>query len=163
MNWIDFSIIALIFSPLISGFLRGFNMAFFNLISWLLATLISLFFCLEFSVFLSSTINDQKPKTIASFFALFLITLIISRIIRMLFGETIKKANIRLTERLSGMIFGGLHGLLIITLLVMLAGLSNLPNEPWWMESKLLPPYQLTAIWLNNHIPSGLAEYIHYR
>jgi membrane protein required for colicin V production len=163
MIWVDFAIIGLVSSKLISGFLRGFNMAFFNLISWLLATIISLTFCIEFSVFLPSAISDQKLKISISFFALFLITLIMTRVIRVLFDETIKKSDIRLTERLSGMIFGGLHGLFIVMLLVMLTGLSSLPDEPWWKESKLLPPYQIAAIWLHDYIPSGIAEYIHYR
>ena len=86
-----------------------------------------------------------------------------TRVIRVLFGETIKKSDIRLTERLSGMIFGGLLGLFIVMLLVMLTGLSSLPDEPCWKESKLLPPYQMAAIWLHDYIPSGIAEYIHYR
>jgi len=36
-----------------------------------------------------------------------------------------------------------------------------LPDDLWWKESKLLPPFQLCAIWLRDHIPSGLAEYVH--
>ena len=51
----------------------------------------------------------------------------------------------------------------VVLVLVMLAGLTSLPNDLWWKESKLLPPFQISAIWLRDHIPSGLAEYIHYR
>jgi membrane protein required for colicin V production len=51
----------------------------------------------------------------------------------------------------------------VVLVLVMLAGLTSLPNDPWWKVSKLLPPFQISAIWSRNHIPSGLAEYINYR
>lgn len=61
------------------------------------------------------------------------------------------------------MILGNLHGMVVVVLLVMLAGLTSLPHEPWQQESKLLPPFQVCAIWLPDPILSGLAEYVHYR
>jgi membrane protein required for colicin V production len=81
----------------------------------------------------------------------------------MLLGESIKTTKLTFTERLGGMIIGVFRGMVIVVVLVMLAGLTALPNDLWWKESKLLPPFQIGAIWLRDHIPSGLAEYVHYR
>jgi len=161
--WIDYVIIGLVSSGLIIGLVRGFSLEFFSLVFWLLAIGIGLSFSSEFSVFLDSTISNPLPKIAASFLSLFLITLIVGSLIRMLLGEAINKSKLTFADRLGGMIFGIAHGMVIVVVLVMLAGLTALPDDLWWKESKLLPPFQLCAIWLRDHIPSGLTEYVHYR
>ena len=162
MIWIDYAITGVVSFGLIIGLLRGFRVEFFSLIFWMLATLIGLGFCREFSVFLDSTISNFIPKIAASFSLLLMITLIVGSLIRMLLGELINKPELTFVDHLGGMIFGLVHGMLVVVVLVMLAGLTALPDDLWWKESKLLPPFQIGAIWLRDHIPSGLAEYIHY-
>jgi len=161
--WVDYFIIGLIFIALIIGFLRGFSLEFFSLVFWLLAIGVGLSFSREFSIFLESAISNPLPKITASFFSLFLITLMVGGFIRVLLGESINKPELTFADRLGGVIFGALHGTAVVVVLVMLAGLTSLPDQLWWKESKLLPPFQLCAIWLKDRIPSGLAEYIHYR
>jgi membrane protein required for colicin V production len=163
MIWLDYFIIGLVLIGFISGFLRGFSLEFFSLVCWLLAIGIGLSYSREFSVFLESNISNPLPKITASFLSLFLITLIVGSFIRVLLGESIKKPGLTFADRLGGMIFGVLHGMVVVLVLVMLAGLTALPDDPWWKESNLLPPFQTYAIWLRDHIPSGLAQYIHYR
>ncbi|MDD1626998.1 MAG: CvpA family protein [Methylococcaceae bacterium] len=163
MIWIDYVIIGLVFIAFITGFLRGFSLEFFSLVFWLLAIGVGLSFSREFSVFLESIISNPLPKIAASFLLLFLITLIVGSLIRVLLGESIKKTTLTFTDRLGGMIFGALHGMVVVVVLVMLAGLTALPDDLWWKESKLLPSFQICVIWSRDHIPSGLAEYIHYR
>ncbi len=163
MIWIDYVIIGLVFIAFITGFLRGFSLEFFSLVFWLLAIGVGLSFSREFSVFLESIISNPLPKIAASFLLLFLITLIVGSLIRGLLGESIKKTTLTFTDRLGGMIFGALHGMVVVVVLVMLAGLTALPDDLWWKESKLLPSFQTCVIWSRDHIPSGLAEYIHYR
>ena len=163
MIWIDYVIIGLVSFGLIIGLLRGFSLEVFSLVFWVLAIGVGLSFSREFSVFLESTISNSLPKIAASFTLLFLITLIVGSLIRMLLGESINKPELTFMDRLGGMIFGVVHGMLVVVVLVMLAGLTALPDDLWWKESKLLPPFQIGAIWLRDHIPSGLAEYIHYR
>lgn len=163
MIWIDYVIIGLIFIALIIGFLRGFSLEVFSLVFRVLAIGVGLSFSREFSVFLESTISNPLPKIAASFLSLFFITLIVGSLIRMLLGESINKPELTFTDHLGGMIFGIVHGMVVVVVLVMLAGLTALPDDLWWKESKLLPPFQLCAVWLRDNIPSGLAEYVHYR
>ena len=163
MIWIDYVTIGLVSIGLIVGLLRGFRLEIFSLLFWVLATGVGLSFSREFSVFLESTISNPLPKIAASFTLLFLITLTVGGLIRILLGESLKKSELTLTDYLGGMVFGVLHGIVAVVVLVMLVGLTSLPDDPWWKESKLLPPFQICAIWLRDHIPSGLAEYVHYR
>jgi membrane protein required for colicin V production len=65
-------------------------------------------------------------------------------------------------DRLGGLLFGVARGAVIAAVLVMLAGVSSLPHEPWWKQSQLIPPFQSLAVWLRGKIPQGLATQINY-
>jgi membrane protein required for colicin V production len=163
MIWIDYAIIGVVSFGLMIGLLRGFSLEAYSLLFWVLATGVSLIFSRYFSVFLESTISSFLPKIATSFALLFLITLIVGTLIRLLLGESIKNHDLTLIDHLGGFIFGGIRGMFVVVILVLLAGLTALPDDLWWKESKLLPPFQTGAVWLRDHIPSGLAEYVHYR
>ena len=163
MNWIDVAIIGILFIELIEGVISGFNLAIFKLGCWLVATIIGLNFNSEFSVFLESSLTHTTTRIIVSFIALFLITLMVAHLIRILLGSLLKKPKLSILNRLGGLICGGLHGVLNIVILITLAGLTHLPENIWWDKSRLRPPFQIVAIWLKEHIPSELTEHIHYQ
>ena len=52
--------------------------------------------------------------------------------------------------------------MIVLILLVLLAGVTSLPSEPWWKQSKLIPPFQSLALWLRTQIPSGLAAQVKF-
>lgn len=162
MIWIDFVIIALIIITLIAGLLRGLSQQAFSLIFWLLAIVVGLNFSVEFSVFLKTTVSHPHARIAASFALLFLITLITGEIIGLLLGELVKKAELSFSDRFGGMLFGVAHGMVAVTVLILLAGLSVLPNSAWWKQSILIPPFQSIAVWLQGHVPTELTQYLHY-
>ena len=147
MIWIDFVIIGIIFIYMIKGLFRGFNLEFFILFFWLVATAVGLSFSREFSVFLDHSISNPVGKIAASFTILFLITLIVGSLIRILLGNLINKPKLTFSGYLGGMILGVIHGMFLVVILVLLTGLTPLPNDSWWKESTLLPHFQIGAIW----------------
>jgi len=163
MIWIDFTLIGLVFISLVMGLRRGFIREFFSLVFWILAIWVSLRFSREFSGFLDSTINHPLAKMTASFLALFAITLGLGGLIGFLLSVLAKDTGLTFMDRFGGMIFGAVRGMIVVTIVVLLAGLTSLPKDSWWTESKLIPPFQLLAVWLRDHIPSGMAEFISYR
>lgn len=163
MIWIDFTLIGLVFISVVIGLLRGFIKEVFSLAFWMLASWVSLRFSREFSGFLESTISHPSARMVASFVVLFAITLILGGLIGFLVSVLAKKSGLTFMERFGGMVIGVVRGMIIVTVVVMLAGLTPLPKDSWWTESTVIPPFQLLAVWLRDHIPSGLAEYISYR
>jgi membrane protein required for colicin V production len=49
-----------------------------------------------------------------------------------------------------------------MAVLVLLAGLTPLPQDPWWVESMLIGPFQELSLWLREQIPDGVSEYFSY-
>lgn len=163
MIWIDFTLIGLVFVFFVIGLLRGFIKEVFSLAFWILASWVSLNFSREFSGFLESTISHPSARIFASFVALFAITLSLGGLIGFLLSVLSKNTGLSFMDRFGGMVFGVVRGMIVVTVVVMLAGLTPLPKDSWWTESALIPPFQTLAVWLRDHISSGMAEYISYR
>ncbi len=163
MIWIDFTFIALIFVFFVAGLLRGFAKEVFSLAFWVLAVWVSLMFSRDFSVFLGPTISHQLLRIVASFMALFAITLSLGGLIGFLLSLLTKKTGLTFIDRFWGMVLGIIRGVIVVTVIVLLAGLTPLPKDSWWKDSTLIPPFQLLAVWLRDHFSPGMAEYISYR
>jgi membrane protein required for colicin V production len=163
MIWIDYAIICLVSIGLIVGLWRGFSLAVYAFVFWVLAVAIGLGFSLELSVFLEPYSHNALSKITAAFALLFLLTLLVGSLIRLILGTAFNNSPLSFTRRLGGLLIGAVHSLFTLVVVVMLAGLTALPDDLWWQESKLLPPFQACAVWLRDLVPSGLAGYIHYR
>ncbi len=162
MIWIDFVITGLALLCVLMGAWRGFSHEIFAIFSWISAITIGLNFDKDFVRFAPSIGDKPATQLAGSFIALCLISLALAAAI----GFLLKQGNdksVGFFSRLGGLIMGGVRSLITITILVMLAGLTSLPKDPWWQESKLLPPFQLLAVGLRDHVSSGIAGYINYR
>jgi membrane protein required for colicin V production len=163
MIWIDFAIIGLVLVSLIIGLVRGFIKEAFSLVTWILGIWVGLSFSREFSSFLEQSISYPSARIAAAFAILFVMTLVLGGLISFLLGVLVNKTGLTGTDRFAGMIFGIVRGMVVVSILVMLAGLTPLPEDSWWKESKLIPPFQSLAVWLRDHVPSGMSGFINYR
>ena len=162
MIWVDFTIIGLILISSVIGLLRGLIKEAFSLVIWVVAIWVGLTFSRELSSFLEGMISYPSARIAAAFAVLFFITLILGALISYLLSELVKKTGLTGSDRFAGMIFGIARGLVVVAIIIMLAGLTPLPEDSWWKESVLIPPFQALAVWLREHIPSGMAGYVNY-
>ena len=162
MVWIDYIIIALIAISSLIGFLRGFIKEVFSLVVWIFAIWVALTFSREVSVLLEGLISYPSARIAGAFALLFFTTLILGALINYILSELVKKTGLTGSDRFIGMLFGIARGLLVVVIIIMLAGLTPLPEDPWWKQSILIPPFQTLSVWLGDHIPESLAGYVNY-
>jgi len=93
---------------------------------------------------------------------LFIGTLLVGGLVNYLAGQLISKTGLTSTDRILGMIFGIARGAVIVAVLVMLAGLTTVPQDPWWQDSMLLGYFQDIALWLRSFLPADIAERIRF-
>ena len=58
-----------------------------------------------------------------------------------------------------GTLFGSVHGIVLIGLLVMVAHVLQMPDQRWWDDSKLVPYGTAVAHWMQQFLDAGV-EYI---
>ena len=161
--WIDYAIAGLVLISAIIGFLRGFIKEAFALCTWVVAVGVAWQYSRDFAVLLQKVISHPAARIATAFGLVFFMTLILGGLISFILNHLIEKTGLSGTDRLLGLLFGVLRGAVLVSIMVMLAGVTPLPQDPWWKQSLLIPPFQSFAVWLKDHIPSDLAGYIHYR
>ena len=160
--WIDYCVIGLIILSALIGLLRGLIREVFSLVLWGAASWLGLHYNHGFSVYLEPVIPVSSARLVVSFLVIFIGTLVVGGMIVFLLGKLVAGTGLGGTDRLAGLLFGVARGVLIVAVLVVLAGVTPLPADPWWKQSKLIPPFQSLALWLRTQIPSGLAAQVKF-
>jgi len=161
--WIDYAIIGLIAISAILGITRGFVREVFSIAAWVAAIWVGLSFSRELSFYLRTLIEHPAGRMAAAFAGLVVITLIVGGLVGFLVQQIINKTGLTGSDRLAGLVFGIARGMVVVAMLVLLAGLTPLPNDSWWRESTLIAPFQSLALWLRDQAPAGVAGFVAYR
>jgi membrane protein required for colicin V production len=160
MLWIDYVIIGIIALSAIISIVRGFVKEVLSLAAWILAFWVALTFSPQFSVLLSDYISTPSISLFAAFAGLFIVTLILSALVNNLIAAIVEKTGLSGTDRMLGVLFGLLRGVAIVTLLVLLAAATPMPNDAWWQNAVLIEHFEKLAIWVRQFLPAGLAQYV---
>ena len=160
MLWIDYVIIGIIALSAIISIVRGFVKEVLSLVAWILAFWVALTFSPQFSVLLSDYISTPYISLFTAFSGLFIVTLILSALVNNLIAAIVVKTGLSGTDRMLGVLFGLLRGVAIVTLLVLLAAATPMPNDAWWQNAVLIEHFEKLAIWVRQFLPDGLAQYV---
>ena len=160
MLWIDYVIIGIIALSAIISIVRGFVKEVLSLVALILAFWVALTFSPQFSVLLSDYISTPSISLFTAFSGLFIVTLILSALVNNLIAAIVVKTGLSGTDRMLGVLFGLLRGVAIVTLLVLLAAATPMPNDAWWQNAVLIEHFEKLAIWVRQFLPAGLAQYV---
>ena len=162
MNWVDFVLLGIIFVSLSISLVRGFVREAFSLAAWIIAFWVGWTFFRELAVHFEPWVSVPSLRLGLAFATLLLVTLILGAMVNFLVSQLVEKTGLTGTDRLLGLFFGVARGALLVAILVLLAGLTPLPNDPWWQESRLIPYFQELAVWLRGFLPVDVAEMFNY-
>lgn len=163
MIWIDYAMSVLILISALIGLIRGFVREAFALGSWIAAIWVAMHYSRDLSPLLQNTVEYPPFRMALMSIALFVSTLVLCSIIGTILKHLVIRVGLTASDRILGMLFGLLRGGVLLTLLVLLAGLSQAPQENWWQQSQLLPIFQSFAVFLQTFIPADMAGNIHFR
>jgi membrane protein required for colicin V production len=81
----------------------------------------------------------------------------------LLLAKLFRAAGLGVTDRAMGALFGLVRGALIVLVGIMLAGLTDVPKEPFWREASLSRPLETVVLAARPALPNDLAQRIRYR
>ncbi len=162
LSWVDYSIIGVIALSAIISLVRGFVREVLSLATWVLAFWLAFAFFRDFAVVLERWISVPSVRLGVAFGGLLLVCLLIGGIIGYLAGQLVDKTGLSGTDRLLGSFFGVARGVILVSTLVLLAGLTPFPKDHWWQQSVLIPYFQEVALWLKGLLPPDIAAKFTY-
>nr|WP_218059154.1 CvpA family protein [Gilliamella apicola] len=161
MNWVDFTIIGVIvFSALIS-IVRGFVREALSLISWVLAFVIASRFYIYITEYLTYFDSDLVRNAVA-IAILFIVTLLVCAVVSYIIGELVQRTGLSGTDRVLGICFGVLRGILIVAaVLFFVDTFTPLSQSPYWSQSQLIPHFHFIIRWFFDYIQNSSSFLVH--
>lgn len=154
LNWFDFAIITIFILSMLISFMRGLIREFISLGVWVLAFIISIMYAPHLSTLLSNIESGPMRYTLA-FLIIFLGILLCGVVISAVVSVLVSKAGIGLFDRLFGLLFGLTRGALLISVLLMLAGVTGLKIDGI-DRSQFAPIFSPLVEWLSASLPEKL-------
>jgi membrane protein required for colicin V production len=157
MQWIDWAILIVIGLSAGISLLRGFVREALSLAGWILAFFVAKGFYQEFSTLLESSIETPSLRYAVSWAVLFVLTLTISGLINYILSQLIEKAGLSGMDRIMGMAFGALRGVLLVSVAVLLLReFTPVEQDKWWIKSELIPHVELLGNWFYDQVDEVL-------
>jgi membrane protein required for colicin V production len=162
MTIFDSVVLIIVVASVLLSIVRGIVRESLSLAGWVVAYMAAKIFAKDFVSLLPLSITDESLRTIISFAAIFLATLIVMSIVTMLASALIRTVGLGSADRLLGALFGFARGLLVVLLLVLSAGLTSLPQELFWRQALLSKPLETGVIMMMPWLPQGLSKRLNY-
>jgi membrane protein required for colicin V production len=157
MLWVDWAILIIIGISAGISLLRGFVREALSLAGWIIAFFIAKSFYQELSELLTSYINTPSLRYGAAWAALFLVTLTVTGLLNYLLGQLVVNAGLSGMDRIMGMVFGALRGVLVVSLaIIALRAFTPVEQDPWWKRSQIIPHVEILGNWFYDHFKDAV-------
>ncbi len=139
LNVADFIIIGIVALSVIISLLRGFIREALSLATWIIAAYLAYTLSSSTGLLLSDYISSAATRSGVAFVGIFLAIIIVGAIVNFFIGRLISVSGLGLVDRLLGVVFGVLRGVLMIALVILMFQASSLTERQWWRHSQLIP------------------------
>jgi membrane protein required for colicin V production len=162
MTIFDYAVLCVLLLSVLLSIFRGAVRELLSLAGWVVAFIAARSLSVDLVPMIPPSIEDESLRMSVAFVAIFLAVLVAMGLIAMLLSALIKTVGLGFIDRMLGSVFGLVRGLLIVLMVVLLAGMTTLPQEPLWQKALLSKTLEkavgLTLPW----IPQELSKRINY-
>lgn len=162
MTIFDYVALSIIGLSVFLGLLRGFVHEVLALIGWVAAFYVAKTYVNDFLPMMPAEIPTESLRLLAAFIILFLATLLITSLIAILLATLLKKIGLGWFNRWLGMFFGFVRGILVVCIVVMLAGLTEMPKDDRWRNAMFSATFEAAVQASLSWLPESIASIIRY-
>ena len=155
MPIIDIIIAVALAVSIIIGFVRGFVKEAISIGTLVIAIWASLYFGPVVGGFSESWLSSAEMQTWFGRILVFAIILSVGGLLGWGISKLIRLSVLSGVDRVMGSLFGAIRGVLLAALFVIGGQYSGLDNDDWWLQSHLLPHFEVVADWIKVMAPKG--------
>ncbi len=162
MTGFDFVVLAVITASVILGMVRGLVREVLSLIAYAAAILGAVWWAPSVHDVLLPYIQNDLLRLAVAYVGVFLAVLTIVGLINLAVSGLIRSTGLAPADRGLGAIFGLVRAGLLIMVLVVAAGYTPLPAEPWWRQAWLAPAVEQGVVAVKHQLPASVAHWVPY-
>jgi membrane protein required for colicin V production len=157
MTPIDYAIVGILTISLVFGMVRGFMREALALLAWLGGLWLAWRYSDYVKPLLGGLLVDEPQRTWVARALIVALVLVCTWIIAELLSYFLHQSGFTVTvDRALGSVFGLLRGVVLVSLLTMLALIVHLDEMRWWKRSLLLPYATDVSHWVGAFAETAL-------
>lgn len=161
MTGFDFAVISILLISILFGLWRGLLYEVLSLLGWPLAFMLSNMYAGDFAQHIP--IEHEMLRATGTYALVFIAVLIGWGVLVLGFSKLLKAVGLGKLDKSLGGLFGVLRGLLVVLAAVWLAGVTDIPERPFWRDALMSKAAEDVALLSKVWLPDDIAQRIHYR
>ncbi len=162
MTVFDYAVLVIVGISILISLMRGAVREILSLLGWALAFYVARTYAIQVVPLLPYDIPSEKLKMLAAFIIVFLAVLLITSLIAIALSGLLKEIGLGWLNRLLGGVFGFLRGLLIVTVLMILAGMTQLPKDERWTNAMFSAPLEALVKTVLVWLPKSITQHVSF-
>ena len=155
MPIIDIIIAVALVVSIVIGFVRGFVKEAISIATLVVAIWAALYFGPVVGDLSKSWLSSSEMQVWFGRILVFAIVLSVGGLIGWGVSKLVRLSVLSSLDRFLGSLFGALRGLLLAALFVLAGQFAGFNNDDWWLQSRLLPHFEVVADWIEEMAPRG--------
>lgn len=151
----------LITISILISLVRGLVKELISVVSWVLAAWLSIRFSKELAQHITFT-EVQSLRVFLAFLIVFVTVIFLGATFNFMVGQVVRKTPFSAADRTLGMVFGFARGVLVLSVLVLLGGLTPFPKDNWWQTSYAITRVEKISIWMQGFLPKEVSQYFNF-
>lgn len=162
MTMFDYTVLTILIVSVILGLMRGFAREVLSLAGWLVAFYVAKTYTQQLLPMMPADMPTESLRVLATFLVLFFATLLITTLLGIALSAIFKTIGLGWVNRLLGVVFGVIRGIVVVGIVVFLAGLTDIPKDVRWRNAMLSAPTEAFVVSMLPYLPSNIAQYVNY-
>ena len=159
LNAVDYLIILVLVSSTLVSLFRGFSKEALSLANWAVAFVIAQLFSGRFAQVLAQlgVLDESVFRGVVAYLGLFILSLGVGSVVVRFLSELVKKTVLAPADRVFGILFGLLRGVILVTLAVGLLSWAGASSHPLWQGAQLIGVFFELELWARQNLGQFLS------
>lgn len=162
MTIFDYLVIFVLIASVLISLLRGLIKEILSLLGWVVAFVVANAYGAALAALLPDVVPGAAIRLLLAFVVLFIGVRMLMGLLTMAFDALITASGMSMADRGLGALFGIARGLVIILTVVILCGMTSIPQQAFWQQARLSGYAESAARAIKPYLPAAYAEHIQF-
>jgi len=158
----DYLVLFVLICSVVISTMRGLMKEILSLLGWIVSFVIANAYGEALAPLLPDMIPGQTTRLIVAFVALFIGVRLLMALLTMAIDALIKASGLTVADRGLGGLFGLARGMVIVLAVVLLCGMTAIPQQSFWKEALLSPLAETAAHTVKPFLPGDFARHVQF-
>jgi len=155
MPIIDILIAVALIISIVVGFFRGFVKEAISITTLLLAVWAAMYFGPDVGYVSENWFSSEELNLWAGRAIVFAVVLAVGGLLGWGISKLIRMSALSGIDRFLGSMFGAARGVVLMALLIIGGQFAGFDNDEWWLQSRVIPHFEVVADWIKVMAPKG--------